>query len=373
MNRNKVVTVSILVVCSVVLLGIVYLAANKKQTGHRRQENVLRENNEQNNDVGKNQSLGVVQEALVEETTLTDADTVDFHGRVIDWNNNPVAGAYVCANITSSDQNKKPENILVSTDANGFFNMSGIGQIIDIKTVRKSGYKLSKSKNKMVFRAGDIASEEPTVFYLEKSDGPTMVQSSETFVFWKSKTSEYKFDLTEDSFASMPIQDGKPKPELKSWAMDSKAKEKKEPESGKQNDLSFKAILSDDGLIYNLQIFALDKDGGIIVSEELLKEAPEEGYENQTTIKVDISRGVNKEDKFLYIRSRDSQVYSRLRLDIKAFPENMHVSVSSLTNLEGSRIFEIPFNGRLELEQEIRSEKTNPQNIITRKNRIINQ
>jgi len=140
------------------------------------------------------------------------------------------------------------------------------------------------------------------------------------------------------------------------------------PEFEKQNDLSFKAVLSDDGSIYHLQISALDRDGGIIVSDELLKEAPENGYENQATVEIDISKGVSKEDKIIYVKSRDGQVYSRIRLDIKAFPENMHVHVSSLTNLEGSRTFEIPFKGRLEIEQEIKRQKArhNP-GIIRRK------
>jgi len=376
MNRNKVITISALAVCCLLLAGVIYLATNKTQSKQPEQKTAQKVKTQDQNAYAKNVEQGqVVQEDQIwEEKASTGDIKIGFHGKVIDDNNNPVDGAFIHAHIIPAEQNKETEKLLIKTDHNGLFNLSATGQTIDIKTIRKLGYKFSKDKNKRLFQSGDINPEELTIFYLEKSDGPTIVQSLNTFVFWKSKVSEYKLDLTDASFPSLPVKKKNPKPELNSWKVSIGTEEKNDAELEKQNDLSFKAGLSDDGTSYNLQISALDKEGGIIVSDELLKEAPEAGYENQTTVKIDISRGVNREDKFLYVRSRNGQVYSRIRLDIKAFPENMHVLASSLTNLEGSRIFEIPFKGRLELEQEIKRQKTRHKpHIIRRRNHTSNR
>ena len=154
MNRNKLITISALAACCLLLSDITLLANKKTQPQKPPQQN---------------QVVQVPQDQIYEEKASTGEIEVHFHGKVIDDQNNPVAGAYVHAQIIPSDQNKETEKRLVKTDPNGSFKLNGTGQTIEIKTIRKSGYKFPKSKNKKIFQSSDIAPEETTVFKLEKS------------------------------------------------------------------------------------------------------------------------------------------------------------------------------------------------------------
>ena len=98
--------------------------------------------------------------------------------------------------------------------------------------------------------------------------------------------------------------------------------------------------------------------GGIMVSDQLLYEAPADGYGPSYSF-VPEDRGDLK-DKYVYLKSRDPAIYTRLEIDyINANSEFFRLNGKAVTNPYGERNLEaatdLPIEIKAQLMEEVRA------------------
>lgn len=115
---------------------------------------------------------------LSSDVICTAADTVDtaisFYGRVTTDANEPVAGAYVFAEITLQ-ADSKPENkqkMTLQTDQNGFFRIEQAAKPLKITNIRKEGYYFPKQKPAKLTFDFTKNQQNPMVFKINERKHP---------------------------------------------------------------------------------------------------------------------------------------------------------------------------------------------------------
>lgn len=215
---------------------------------------------------------------------------IEFYGKVLDQDGNPVAGA--TADIVWTDMSPDgSSHMAVTSDGTGLFSVTGIsGKHLTVR-VTKDGYLRETSKGRSAFEfVGfweptyyESDRNNPVIFYLRKKGEPAPLVSSEG-----------KFVLTfgTPSPIPMPPSTGTPSP-IKITVFESDAKTRK-----------WQAHISVD-------------DGGIVPAlEEFPFEAPQEGYQSS----LDLNQGSPHppgwqdlhEGGWFYIKTR--QGYGLLKL-----------------------------------------------------------
>lgn len=99
-------------------------------------------------------------------------------------------------------------------------------------------------------------------------------------------------------------------------------------------------------------------DGGIVVSEQLLYEAPETGYQPEYPFTPEDRKPVMV--KYIYLKSRDPAIYTRFEIDyINANKDFFRISGKSLTNPYGDRNLEqatdLPYEVTKQLSDEAKA------------------
>jgi hypothetical protein len=89
---------------------------------------------------------------------------------------------------------------------------------------------------------------------------------------------------------------------------------------------------------YRLIIKALDENTGIAYGERETYEAPESGYQQEMVVPIKTLRNDIKADFF--VKGRDGQFFSVLRIDLHALESSVYVDIGYGTNPNGSRNLE---------------------------------
>ncbi len=105
-------------------------------------------------------------------------------------------------------------------------------------------------------------------------------------------------------------------------------------------DFMVKATLNTNDATWSVVLSPGDTNGGIIVSEQLLYEAPDTGYQPECTFTPTDRKPVKA--KYVYLKSRNPPVY--MRLELNEFNANKTFfrlnGKSAITNPYGDRSFE---------------------------------
>lgn len=241
-----------------------------------------------------------------------------FYGKVVDHLNSPVEGIDVIVQVGHSSGVK---DVKVITDANGLFELSNVtGNSWLITDFKKSGYEFITSANK-VERGHEndgsfIANKDnPVIYKVRKKEPPTLVLDGEFSIVFAKKIPYYEIDLVK--------LDGEKKGYLQNYES-----------KNLHIDLTAKAVYSEADSLYTITVEEQDANSGIIALDEMLYVPPANGY--QTTFQITVPLDT-KVKKYLYIKGRSGQIYSRLDTTFKATKEKAVMVVKGWTNPNGER------------------------------------
>ncbi len=268
-----------------------------------------------------------------------DMDIV-FYGKVLDQYNMPVEGASVDIQITQfspamDELFGKAKSVNIQTDVAGSFVLKGEkGRSVYIKGVSKTGYEYIRSQNGnnafvysvregVIQRPFTPAKDSPVIFRLRKQGEPTFcleVRYWDSQVLMKDSGRLRGYDFIRQE----PLRD-LAKPVLNDEVL--------------VCDLQVKATLNTNDIMWTVILSPGDTDGGILVSEQLLYEAPDVGYQPEYTFTPQDRKPVAA--KYVYIKSRDPAIYTRLEIEhINANERFFRISGKSVTNPYGDRNLE---------------------------------
>lgn len=285
---------------------------------------------------------------------------IDFYGKVQDQQGHPVEGADVLLHL----KNYNPfvefyteiKEIHVKTDTQGYFSIfKKTGSHIFIQQIQKIGYEYSWPQEKNSFQYsgdGDIPfvpdPNHPILFRMRKMGEATFLLKSGTefeFLARESGT-EQGYDLIKgiglkaQVFKSLLLNDEPVFPDLK-----------------------VKAAFDEKSQTWSVTIFAGTSGGGILASDQLLYEAPSEGYQSRYdfSVHIPVDYSMPEKSKYLYYRSREPAIYSRLEIqDIRnVTKDHIDFGGKGVTNPYGDRNLEratdLPGEVEFKLDQGVRA------------------
>ena len=280
--------------------------------------------------------------------TIKNLDTkIRFYGKVVDQFDQPIKGAVVHAGVTRyapfDPMLMAVKDIDEKTDKNGLFEIKTRGHKLMIRNILLDGYgdfwRLNPERGfeYSVLGSAEIAfvpdSKKPIVFVIRERNMPTYLTKVASKINCKrGETSEVSLGVAKDWITS----EGKPK---------------SRHGSGKHKDIKVSVANAEDRKSYDVIFSSLDKDSGMILSDELLYEAPEDGYSPEIKISLNTTDDVGDTLKYLYVKARAGAMYSRLKVEFRlARTMGIRISISGLTNPDGSRNLE--YDGKFQFEEE---------------------
>lgn len=285
---------------------------------------------------------------------------IDFYGQVLDQQGRPVEGADVLIHLKSYnpvvEYYTEVKDIHTKTDKQGRFSISGkTGSNIFIPRIQKPGYQYSWPQVRNSFQYagdGDILfipdPNHPIIFRMRKMGESTFLLRSGGYFGFHSHDSDTEMGL--DLIEGIKL-DGQI---YKTLQFNNKPV---------FPDLKVKATFDKKNQTWSVIIFAGTPDGGIFVSDELLYEAPIEGYQSSYafSIHIPIDKLKPEKSKYIYYHSREPTIYSRLEIeDIHNVNED-HIDFGGkgVTNPYGDRNLEqangIPGEVEIKLEKEVKT------------------
>jgi hypothetical protein len=263
---------------------------------------------------------------------------ISFFGKVVDQNNAPVAGASVRLHIIhfSPDMEKlfgASKSLECTSDGRGLFSVEKeTGRSLYVDSIAKDGYDgaalLNTQRSFQYSARGDqkpfIADRKsPTIFQLRKQGGASFCLEVK---YWDCQVSMKDSGRPKGSdFIRQESLRDLAQPVLNGEALVCDFLVKA---SFNTNDATWTAVLSPG-----------NTNGGIILSEQLLYEAPDAGYQPEYVFTPQDRKPVAA--KYVYIKSRDPAIYTRLEIEqINANKQFFRLSGKTVTNPYGDRNLE---------------------------------
>jgi hypothetical protein len=299
------------------------------------------------------------RDRFIEYVKSSERDFV-FQGKVVDFDGNPVSGAIVVLSVRKFDpaaeyfmNSDKPE---LTTDSKGSFRYKGSGISIHIRDIIKEGYEFKNEYLEFDHFAYDLSMKSgPSVKNLipfdAKSEGP--------FVFKIRKYGVVDYLVT-DLFHSWSFRKSQNKAYcplvLGEWNDAYGHEMNLSAHSFEKNKcLEISCTFNESYSEFHLLFRCTVEDSGIILSEKLLYEAPENGYQKEITYDNTLRKPTNDgrfdrwHDKllYLYVQGPGKSYYSRLNLSLTTDPPSdsctdpyVHIGWDVYTNPLGRRYLE---------------------------------
>ena len=300
-----------------------------------------------------------------------DSQPIKLYGKVIDQFDKPVNGASVILGVISytvtpvriiSNMSKKE----VQTDADGKFSL-GIseevkGASLSVKEISKKGYEWNRAKREDFFdyrndgiKVNRILPDpnSPVIYHMRKrGENPTYLMTNREFEINMSSGKKLV-----RSFIDLR-NDWKEKHEDGNYDKDFLSK---------HYDIKVSAVFDKEKSDWTVTFTASGENGGFVLDDKFLSEAPENGYEKEFKIIQHVPTEKEREelenakewdklrklaefkfqDKYLYVKSRNPAIYTRMKLaDARADDsEEIRINANTATNPYGERNLE--FNDEL--------------------------
>jgi hypothetical protein len=295
---------------------------------------------------------------------------IKFYGQVLDQFDKPVVNADVYCSIDFTPLimwSKRNKDFHLKTDKDGRFYISGRGNEVMIGKIECKGYRTrvhfkgSYSYNSRSRNTHIPDPKHPVVFTLSKiTDKATFLLRNNDFdiEFEANKTHYYSFiDLSYNEETS-------------------DYRENYETDFlPKHYDFKVDAVFDEKKSNWIVTFTASGNNGGFILSDKFLYEAPEKGYKKEfrfvqhvpTEKEIEISKSDEPKawdtfqelskfvlkDKFLYIKSREPSIYSRIKFkDAAIDKESGTIDTSTAANPYGERNLEFYDDLPLEISDE---------------------
>ncbi len=274
---------------------------------------------------------------------------IDFSGRLIDQNGEPVAQAKVQYCIEgyglARPVPRRKSGEVVSND-DGYFDIhGGRGCVLFIDKVEKRGYEFRRGGQKASFGGVNIhlaeheIAKEPVVFHLRKKHAEAVyLVEKKVGISFKGDEKWFAKDFEKGWVATL---ENKNRMESEEFFGDWEVTGEKNPE--KQE--------------WTIHIKMNGENAGIQIGDKMLYEAPADGYEKEITFTLKCQEqpfdswdkdASNAQDmhyqqlpKYLYLRLRNPGMYSRLVLDHAWMnKESINLQYNVVINPYGSRSLE---------------------------------
>ena len=255
---------------------------------------------------------------------------IHVYGKVLDQMNNPVSDAEVMIHWERFSTKTVPmQKRWLKADENGNWDFKTEAVYLNVWEAKKGGYIFSRAQQDGSLNSDDIDNNLTSpanrfVLRLHKLIDPTFLVNQEGRL--ARATTEIPIAISFDIF-----------------------REKIMPTSATNNrsnnefysDLEIRVEKRDVGDSWRVSYRALGDNGGLIVTNALLFEAPSMGYAQDCVL-------VGKRDKdfprYLYLRSRTPAVYTRFNIHYSLRPDSCVLSYELWSNPYGSRSLEYDEN-----------------------------
>lgn len=266
--------------------------------------------------------------------------SIRFYGRILDQFDHPVEDANVVLHVTRFSPSVEElfgeiQEVRMKSDSQGRFAASQIkGRSLYLKKIEKAGYEF-------------LRQQTPITAYRYAGEGQTFVaDQANPIVFRMRKTGSPVF-LLQDQYLDFQVrvnESGKPighdfiqRRRLKDIAKASNSA------VAPDCDLQVMAMFNTNNVTWTVVLSPCNTNGGIIVSDQLLYEAPETSYYPKYTFTPEDRKPVKA--KYVYLRSRDPAIYTRFEIQyINANKEFFRLEGKSVTNPYGERNLEGAIN-----------------------------
>ena len=224
-----------------------------------------------------------------------------FYGRVVDTGGNPVPDAAVAVHWNTLSLRKgfsdETYTDTLKTDENGCFKKKCPNAARFFAEVSKDGYEGVYGLGSDDFVKHPLQSEENPVTFVMRKRGPL------TFLI----ISPHLNRLPGTVFATGGTNSVSRPLDLTVWDSGNQWKNSATANADLQIDAVFDAAEQ----CWNITYSVTNGPGGIALSDEMLYEAPADGYVPSVSITCTSENSVNK---YLYVKSRTPAVYSRVQL-----------------------------------------------------------
>jgi len=286
---------------------------------------------------------------------------IEFYGRVIDQFNEPVGGAEVKAHVQQVGilyvWEPPPVNYLVKTDTQGRFVIPPKGTKVTkglslhFDDISRDGYELARDEN--FHRSYEYAKGNRTQFVPDKSS-PVVFHMRK-----KGANPAFLFEEASLKFQVAATESGKAIGY--DFVQRGRIRDVANPagdDAALVCDLQVKATFNTNDATWTVVLSPGDTNGGIIVSEQLLYEAPDTGYQPEYTFTPEDRRPMKA--RYVYLRSRDPAIFTRLEIEhINANKDFFRLSGKSVTNPYGERNLEqatdLPYEVMKQLTDDVKT------------------
>ncbi len=287
--------------------------------------------------------------------------SMEFYGKVIDQYEKPVAEAKVFLSIQKASIFPSAPEILTSiTDEQGLFYIDNVkGGNLFVKNIERAGYIV------------DFKQDISRGFSYRKDYNPRHVPNKSTpVVFHMRKRGENPTYLMTNRDFNVDMSSGE---KLVRSFIDLRNDWKEKHEDGdyekdflsKHHDIKVSATFDKEKSDWTVTFTASGENGGFVLDDKFLSEAPEDGYMKEFTIiqhvatekereEYNNSKDKDKWDKFqkltefkfkgkyLYVKSRNPAIYTRMELtEARADDsEDIRIDANTATNPYGERNLE---------------------------------
>jgi hypothetical protein len=261
---------------------------------------------------------------------------IRFYGKVQDQVGQPVEGAEVVLHVTRFSPNMEKlfgetKEVRVKTDSQGRFTVSQEkGRSLYIKEIQREGYDFSPKQNPV----GEYRYAGESKTFMPDQANPVvfrMRKTGTTVFLLRDQSLDFQFRVTESGKAIGYdfVQRGRIKDVARRVGDDAE----------RICDLQVKATVNTNDDTWAVVLSPGNTNGGIIVSEQLLYEAPDIGYQPEYTFTPEDRKPVMA--KYVYLKNRDPAIYTRLEIEhVNANKEFFRLSGKSVTNPYGDRNLE---------------------------------
>ena len=275
-----------------------------------------------------------------------DEGEIEFYGKVIDQEGAPVAGASVSISMPTQKTVEGPEDPrarILSTDSNGCFEVSrGALGMTELKGIYLNFNRIIKNGYEECGFPPDLST-----FSFSQSNAKRFVADpSNPVVYRMRKKGECAFLLEEPYWQlRLPLA---PSNQTRGYDfIQREAIQEVDAPAGDEADLicdlRAKVAPHANGAAWQVVLSPGNATGGILVSDQLLHEAPEQGYQPEGILSWP---GLGQAaTKYVYLKSRDPAIYTRLAIGyINANGDSFLLDGKTLTNPYGDRNLE-PMEG----------------------------
>lgn len=336
---------------------------------------------QQREDKVKEQKLAIWAKILKERDR-----SFKFYGKVVDQFNDPVPGATVVMKGSyfklTADLYSGTKTIEVKTDAKGAFSFTSKGSTLLLDNIIKPGYEFMPQANPKT--SFDVAGIYPPIIGEKKEPFISDVSAPYIFKLRQRGQAEYLYN---HRFIARFFPDKEMQFRLKllgswidEWGFDHKRPTSKmslhkevlryrrrgieipprlkayEQKPEEEGDVEVTGKFSGGEKKYEVRFTFLGTDGGVLLKDELVYEAPTDGYKSEVVLTIPFNKDI-KDEECLCIKGEGGETYSRLTIRVFSCTEKMlSLEMALFTNPAGSRHLEYHYKV-IEAEKKRRKER----------------